>query len=192
MTKTIVLLGGLALLVNVWVAPAQLIVLEDFEDISDWTVSRGQGAAPIENQSFTLDSEEAQVGDFAGVFYAEHTDANGFDYVRISKTLDQPFDFSHEETIFSFYFKGPVQEGARPYLTLRLTSSNNGFMEHNIHKNYSSGDWVLVQLDHSVFGDFGSNPDLTSIDRIRFESVGDSSTWEGGGITYYFDQMEVT
>lgn len=171
------------------------ILLEDFEDVSDWTPSFGSGAI---SATVGQNGPEAQVGSFAGEFTAEHDSDAGFNYIRFDKTLATSFDFSDPLTEVSFYFKTPSITASRPFVNFALYNATAGAgdrIEMTLHSNtspYSTGSWEFVTLTNASFGTVGSL-DFTDINAIRVESVGDvvDGDFNGGTTIYNFDQIQV-
>ncbi len=154
------------------------VFIEDFENVSDWGVGKGSAAG---GGTIAVDTVNTQQGSSGRLDY-QVTAAQGFDYVDFYKTLS-PTDLSGSELIF--YIKVPVMPEAM--LQLSLHSENGGFLEYDF--TVEDGKWHRYGLKiDSDFSDYGTNPDVTRINLIRFRVNGDVSNTAASG-TIYLDAV---
>jgi hypothetical protein len=166
-------LGELAAeLINEYSQPySGFTFLEDFSDVSDWSVGGGSAAG---GGSISVDSENTQQGVSGKLEYAV-TSATGFDYVDFYKTFS-PLDLQGKKLVF--YLKLPDMPEA--LLQLTLVSANGGFLEYDF--DTEDGLWRRYKLDTGRdFADYGTSPDLSEINLIRFRVNGDVSSLAGSG-----------
>lgn len=156
-------------------------LIEDFEDVSDWTVSVGPSAA---SGSISTSAAEAQVGSFAGQFDYGLTAAVGSDYVQYTKTFGTPIDIT--AAVLSLRLKQPNDPDM--LLQLRFTSGNGGFLEYDFPEG--NDVWTSYNLPFSSFADYGSGPDLTDIVSVRWQALGDLSATATTD-TFFVDQMQI-
>lgn len=177
---------------KIWAQNPAPLFLSDFDDEDDWVLSVGSGAEPKGKQSLNQNRKDKKEGKAALEFTALHTSESEFNYVRISQTFKNTFDFSNPKSIVSFYFKAPDQSASLPYLTLRLSDEDGNFFEAMIHPNVKSkGKWVVVELSPENFDTHHTYPNLKMLKTIRFESNADRSD-TNTSITYFFDKLVLT
>jgi hypothetical protein len=167
-------LGQLAAsLINEYSEPySGFTFIEDFSDVSDWSVGGGSAAG---GGSISVDSENTQQGVSGKLEYAV-TAAIGFDYVDYYKTMP-PVDLEGKKLVF--YLQLPDMPAA--LLQLSLYSASGGFLEYDF--SVEDGQWRQYRLDTATdFADYGTNPDLSEINFIRLRVNGDVSDMPGEGI----------
>ena len=154
------------------------VFIEDFKNISDWAVGKGSAAG---GGTISVDTVNTQEGSSGRLDY-QVTAATGFDYVDFNKTVT-PTDLSGRK--FVFYIKVPPMPNA--LLQLLIYSTNGGFLEYNF--TVEDGKWQRYELKtDSDFANYGTNPDVSRINLIRFRVNGDvSKTAESGSI--YLDAV---
>jgi len=164
--------------------PGDEVIIEDFEDVSDWFVSVGMNAV---SGSITTDAGQAQEGSYAGALNYEHSTAQGFDYVFYTLNLSSsPLDFSDPDLILKLELK--MSYDPDRFLQIRLSDTTGAFIERNFGEG-GDGLWHTMSLAvPEDFADFGTDPDLSAITSIRFETNGDGSTNYTSG-TIYVDKL---
>lgn len=162
-------------------SPARSALIDDFEDVSDWTVSVGSGAS---SGSISTSAVEAQVGSFAGQFDYGLTTAVGFDFVQYTKAFSSPMDITGQ--LIQLHLNQPTD--ADMLLQLRFVSGNGGFLEYDFPEGNDS--WTQYGIPFASFVDFGSGPDLTDIVSVRWQANGDISTVATTD-TFFVDQMVI-
>jgi len=159
-----------------------LAIIDDFEDVSDWIVSKGGWAL---DGWIDVDAAEAQVGDYAGALHYDHSTGTGNDYVNFDKNIS--LDLSSANSI-NFHMKAPNDPDM--FIVMRFYDSIYRFLEYN----FAEGDGQWHQLSLAVpgaFVDYGNPPDLTDIILVRIHTNGDGSSVQTDGVVY-IDQMEVS
>lgn len=165
----------------IMVSAIQAIVIDDFEDVSDWGAGGSRG--PL--SSVSLDGTEAQVGSSAGSFNYSLSEATGNDYVDFYNDRVS-LDMTGLDTI---KFKASLPSDSDMILQLRIYSSTGGFIEYDFSQG--SGIWTDYELSISTnFTDYGTNPDLANVNLIILRANGDVSANATTG-SILLDQMEL-
>lgn len=161
------------------VSGLQAIVIEDFENVSDW------GAGGPRGSYSSVSTVAGQVGDYAGSFNYSLSEATGGDYVDFynDRVL---VDFTAGDTL-KLKMQLPVDTDM--IAQLRIYSSTGGFIEHD----FAAGtglwqDYILSLADD--FTDYGTNPNLSTVNLIVFRINGDVSANATSG-SVLVDQMEL-
>ena len=162
-------------------APAWSALIEDFEDVSDWTVTIGGGAS---SGSISTSAVEAQVGSFAGQFDYGLSTAVGFDFVQYNKVLSSPINILGQS--IKLHLNQPNDPDM--LLQLRFVSGNGGFLEYDFPEG--NDNWTQYDIPFTSFADFATSPDLTNIVSVRWQANGDISTLATTD-TFFVDQMEI-
>jgi hypothetical protein len=164
---------------------ANIILVDDFEDISDWEI--GGGSSRGSNSTKSPNSSEAQVGANAAAFTYDLTESQSFNYVDFYKWNTSFYDLTKAISI-DFYLKQANDPDM--LLQLRIASSErNGFLEYNLPEG--NGSWQFFSLKISDFADYGTTPDLSRMNIFIFRANGDitkSATLN----TLYVDDMKIS
>ena len=156
--------------------PLQAEVIEDFDDVSDWTIEVGPSAL---SGSVSQDASQARDGDYAGLLNYEHSTAVADDYILYMKDFSEnPLDISEPGLALQMKIKVPNDPDF--LLQIRMTdgSSWGDFIEHDFSQGWD-GTWQLITLpldDSSIWADYGYAPDLSNIVNFRFTTNGDLSS----------------
>jgi len=161
-----------------------LPTLEDFEDVSDWTVTVGPAAL---DGSIDTNAVEAQDGLYAGALNYELSTTMGNDYVFYTKEFQPLLDMSDPNLRLEMYLKIPNDPAL--YSQIWLIDGNDNFRE--VHLNNGDGQWHRVSFDYHAWMDYGSNPNMSKIKYIRFRSLGDLPPNLYTKNTIYLDKMQL-
>lgn len=153
--------------------------IEDFENVSDWTVSVGSGAL---NGSITADTTDPQYGSSSAKLTYSLGPNVGFDYIDFAKNY-ATLDLSGT-TALKFFAQFPNDPNM--LIQLRITTLN-GFLEYDFPEG--SGQWEFFVIKFADMANYGTTPDLSNITQIRFRANGEVSplTTEG---QFYIDHMD--
>ncbi len=157
----------------------QAVLIEDFENVSDW------GAGGPRGPFSSVSTVAGQVGDYAGSFNYSLSEATGGDYVDFYNDRVS-VDFTAGDTL-KIKMLLPTDSGM--LAQLRIYSSTGGFIEHD----FATGAGLWQDLELSIaddFTDYGSNPNLSTVNLIIFRINGDVSANATSG-SVLVDQMEL-
>lgn len=165
------------------------IIVEDFENVSDWYVVIGATAGS--DNTITTDAAHAQVGSYAGALTYELSAAFGDNYAHYKKDYTTALDLSASDMVFKFKMMIPVDNR---FVQIRLTDAGGKWIEKYL--GTGTGQWVqwslpLAQSSGAWAFSPSGYPNLAQIKQIRIEACGDSyDTYSTG--TIYVDDMVAT
>lgn len=164
---------------------ATVILVDDFEDISDWDIGGGHARGP--NSIILPNSSEAKVGSHAAAMTYDLTVSQASNYVDFYKWNTSFFNLQKAIAV-NFYLKQANDPDM--LLQLRIASSiHNGFLEYNLPEG--NGLWQLLSLKITDFADYGTSPDLSKMNIIIIRANGDitaSATLD----TLHVDEMNIS
>jgi hypothetical protein len=153
-------------------ATAALTTISDFSSLSHWGTGGGPGADVAASSIIqTTDRPTGSATGQSGLMTYTYGNGSGFNYIDF---YNDRLSLDLRGMQLDFWVKGL----ALPPNTVAVqvySAVNGGFAQYDFTADDLDGGWTHLQLDLDEIADYGTAPDFSRVNLIRFRAIGDAA-----------------
>lgn len=150
---------------------AALVTISDFSSLAHWGVGGGPGGN-VAGSSLTIvpDTPIGALAAQSGLMTYAYGNANSFNYIDF---YNDSVSLDLRGMQLDFWVKGLALPPNTVAIQLYSTSTN-GFLQYDLAPGDLVGQWRHLRLDLATLANYGTAPDLSRINLLRFRAIGDA------------------